>query len=592
MTTTTTIETRSVDDHGELMHADDATAQLCLSLVRLEAALSTRGLGLASVSQVRIHAIEPRTASELVELVLERFGTVATTPVVAWVGCARLDPPGTLVRLAADVPADRPTGRPAGPPTRRPADAPTHRPADPPNRRTDMNPSLTDTSTLRAAGAVHLPGDPGYEAATMPWNLAVVQRPAAVAIPRSADEVARVVAAATALGLRIAPQGTGHGAAALAARPLDDAVLVRMHEFTGVTVDPVARTARVLGGTLWRDVVAAAAPHGLAALHGSAGDVAVAGYALGGGLSFYGRAHGLASSHVRAVELVTADGTIVRASADERPELLWALRGGGGGSFGVVVAVELDLIPVADVVAGMLLWDLSRGPEVARAWSRWTAGLPESATTSLRFMRFPPDPAMPPFLRGRSLVVVDGAILEDDEGAAELLAPLRALDPEIDTFARIPAAGLVDVHMDPPGPVPAVSDHALLAELPDAAIDALVGVAGPGVEIPLMFAELRHLGGALARPADGALARLDGAYALFAASPAPTPEMAAAGTEATSAVAAALSPWSTGGAFLNFADREVAVASAFGADDWERLVEVRREVDPDGVFAAAHPIEG
>ncbi|WP_438854954.1 FAD-binding oxidoreductase [Agromyces sp. M3QZ16-3] len=455
-----------------------------------------------------------------------------------------------------------------------------------------MNPSPTDTdiSTLREAGTVHLPGDPGFEAATIPWNLAVVQRPAAVAVPRTVDEVSRVVTAATALRLRVAPQSTGHGAAALAAGSLDDVVLMRLHELTGVSIDPVARTARVLGGTLWRDVVAAASPHGLAALHGSAGDVAVAGYALGGGLSFYGRAHGLASSHVRAVELVTADGTIVRASGDERTDLFWALRGGGGGNFGVVVAVEIDLIPVPDVVAGMLLWDLSKGPEVTRAWARWTAEVPDSVTTSLRFLRFPPDPAMPPFLSGRSLVVIDGAILEDDDRAAELLAPLRALAPEVDTFARMPAAGLVDVHMDPPGPVPAVSDHAMLAELPDAAIDALVAVAGAGVEIPLICAELRHLGGALARPGDGALARLDGAYALFALSPAPTPEMASIGESVTSAVAAALAPWANGGMFLNFADRGIDVATGFDADAWARLVEVRHSVDPHGVFAAAHPI--
>jgi len=574
--TTTTIETRSVDDRGELLHADDATAQLCLSLVRLEAALAERGLGLEAVTQVRIHSVGPGSASELVELVLERFGAGPAAPVVAWVSAERHDPPGLLVRLAADVAVTTPTREPTI--TR------------PMNRRTDMNPSLTDTSTLRDAGTVHLPGDPGYDEATVPWNLAVVQRPAAVAVPRTVDEVARVVASATALGLRVAPQSTGHGAAALAAGSLDDVVLVRLHELTGVSIDPAARTARLLGGTLWRDVVEAAAPHGFAALHGSAGDVAVAGYALGGGLSFYGRAHGLASSHVRAVELVTADGSIVRASEHELPDLFWALRGGGGGNFGVVVAVEIDLIPVADVVAGMLLWDLSKGSEVTRAWARWTADLPESATTSLRFLRFPPDPAMPPFLSGRSLVVIDGAILEDDERAAELLAPLRALEPEIDTFGRMPAAGLVDVHMDPPGPVPSVSDHAMLVDLPDAAIDALVAVAGDGVEIPLICAELRHLGGALARPGDGALGCLDGAYALFALSPAPTPEMAAIGESVTSAVTAALAPWANGSLFLNFADRGIDVATGFDADAWARLVEVHRTVDPDGVFAAAHPI--
>ncbi len=202
-----------------------------------------------------------------------------------------------------------------------------------------------------------------------------------------------------------------------------------------MTIDEEARTARVLGGTLWCDVVAAAAEHGLAAMHGSSPDVAVAGYALGGGLSWYARRHGLATNSLVAVELVAADGSLVRATAEDEPELFWALRG-GGGNFGVVTALELRLLPIADVCAGMLLWDRERAPEVVPAWTAWTRDLPESVTSSMRVMSFPPMPELPPFLSGRRLVVVDGALLEDDGRAAELLAPLRALAPEMDTFGR------------------------------------------------------------------------------------------------------------------------------------------------------------
>lgn len=445
-----------------------------------------------------------------------------------------------------------------------------------------MNPTTTALRDLAL-----LPGDPGYDAACTPWNLSVRQRPAAVAVPRSVDEVVDLVRAATALGLRIAPQSTGHGAAALAG--LEDAVLLRLHELTGVTVDPVARRARVVGGTLWRDVLAATAPHGLTALHGSAGDVAVAGYLLGGGLSFYGREHGLASSAVRAIDLVTADGSLVRATAEEHPDLFWAVRG-GGGSFGVVVAIELDLLPLADVFAGMLLWDIERAPEVLSAWRDWTATVPESVTTSVRLMRFPPRPELPPFLSGRSLVVIDGAVLEADDRAAELLAPLRALAPELDTFGRIPAAALLDVHMDPPGPTPAVSDHALLTHLPQEAVEALLAVAGPGVQTPLMFAELRHLGGALARPQDAALSHLAGAYALFAVSPGPTQELAALGETVTTGVVAALRPWAAETSFLNFADRLIDPATAFGTAEWQRLQHIRDTYDPARIWVAAHAV--
>lgn len=452
-----------------------------------------------------------------------------------------------------------------------------------------MNPTTTATTALRGLDMVLLPGDAGYEDACRPWNLAVVQRPAAVAVPRTVEDVVGIVRAAAADGLRIAPQSTGHAASTLEDAALGELLLLRMHELTGVTVDPVARTARVLGGTLWSEVIAAAAPHGLTALHGSAGDVAVAGYVLGGGLSFYGRRHGLAAGGVRAVELVTADGRLLRATADEHAELFWALRG-GGGNFGAVVAIELDLLPLADVYAGMLLWDLEHAPAVTRAWAEWTRTAPESATTSLRLMRFPPLPELPPFLSGRELVVIDGAILEHDAEAERLLAPLRALRPELDTFARIPAPALLGVHMDPPAPTPAVSDHAMLHELPDEALDALLAVAGPGVRTPLMFAELRHLGGALARPHDAALACLDGAYALFAVSPAPNTELLELGDRATAGVVAALRPWAGGRPFSNFADRTIDASTIYEPEVWEHLLRIRDRVDPEHRWVAAHPV--
>ena len=177
-----------------------------------------------------------------------------------------------------------------------------------------------------------------------------------MALPHTVAEVQDVVRAAAAAGLRVAPQSTGHGAGPLGEKDLADVVLVRLSELTGVTVDAEARTARVVGGTMWQDVIAAAAPHGLTAPHGSAPDVAVAGYALNGGLSFYGRTHGLAANAIRAVEVVPPTVVRPRRRRHENADLFWAVRG-GGGNFGVVVAIELDLLPYADVFAGMLLWD-------------------------------------------------------------------------------------------------------------------------------------------------------------------------------------------------------------------------------------------
>lgn len=454
-------------------------------------------------------------------------------------------------------------------------------------------PDLSPAATLRGLcdGRVHLPGDPGYDAARTPWNVSVDQRPAAVAVPHTAEEVQEVVRAAAAAGLRVAPQSTGHAAAPLGERGLADTVLVRLSELTGVTIDAEARVARVVGGTLWQDVATAAAPYGLTALHGSSPDVAVAGYALGGGLSFYARQHGLAASSIRAVEVVTADGSLVRADAATEADLFWAVRG-GGGNFGVVVAIELALLPIPDVVSGMLLWDAAHADAVTRAWARWTHDVPDSVTTSLRVMSFPPLPDLPPFLSGRQLVVIDGAVLESDERAAELLAPLRELAPEMDTFTRIPSVGVLGVHMDPPGPTPAVSDHAVLRDVTDETVTALLSAVGPGTGSSLLFAELRHLGGALSEPAEGggAVSFLPGAYALFCVAIAPFPEAAAQGLADGAAVVSALAPWSMSARMLNFTEHVVDVSSGYDGEDWARLCAVRDRVDPDRVFLANHSL--
>jgi hypothetical protein len=188
-------------------------------------------------------------------------------------------------------------------------------------------------------------------------------------------------------------------------------------------------------------------------------------------------------------------------------------------------------------------------------------------------------------------VVVDGAVLEDDERAAELLAPLRALGPEMDTFGRIPAIGLLGAHMDPPAPVPAVADHAVLADLPEKAVAAYLAEVGPGSTTSLLFAELRHLGGAVGRAAEGGgvASHLDGAYALFCCAMAPFPAAAAQGRADALAVCAALAPWTTGTRVMNFTETRADVSSMYG-DRWERLRAVKAAVDPAGVFVAHHRV--
>jgi FAD/FMN-containing dehydrogenase len=442
-----------------------------------------------------------------------------------------------------------------------------------------------------ADGVVHLPGDPGYDAARMPWNVALDQRPAAVATPTTVEQVQQVVRAAAGEGLRVAPQSTGHNAGPLVAQGLDDVVVVRTSAMTDVTIDPVRRVARVEGGALWMHATEPAGDHGLAALHGSSPDVGIAGYSLGGGIGWYARRLGLATNSLTAVELVTADGEHVRADANRNRELFWALRG-GGGSFGVVTALEFRLYPIESAYAGMLIWDVAHAEPVLREWARWAPGAPDDVTTAFRVLNLPPLPDIPEMLRGRSVVVIDGAVLGSDAQAEATIANLRALRPEIDTFSRVPARSLVRLHMDPEGPTPAVSDTAMLGSFPDEAVDAFLAEVGPGSTSSLLLAELRQLGGALGRRHEGggALDRLDAAFVAFGAAVAATPELAVQGEHDARRLMSGLRPWANGRSYLNFSESEVDPRSAYDELAWLQLKGIRSAVDPDGVFVGNHRI--
>ena len=361
-------------------------------------------------------------------------------------------------------------------------------------------------------GAVHLPGDPAYDEARMPWNLQADSHPAAVAYPAFPHEVATVLRAAASAGLKVAPQGTGHGAPPLAGH-LGDAVLLRTSAMTELRVDATRRTARVGAGVLWGDAVARASRVGLAALHTSSPGVGVVGSSLGGGLSWYARQHGLQCSAITAVELVLADGTFVRATDEVDSDLLWAARGGGGG-FGVVTALEFDLLPVSTVYAGMLAWDWTHAQRVLTAWGSWAAAASDQVTSVARLFQAPDLPWLPADVRGRRLVMIDAVVLAGREAATQVLAPLRALGAEIDTFGERSAASVAQLQLDPLEPTAVYASSVLVDALPERAVEELVATAGQGSGSELLFVELRQLGGAVSRPTPrgGALDRMDGSF--------------------------------------------------------------------------------
>jgi FAD/FMN-containing dehydrogenase len=435
----------------------------------------------------------------------------------------------------------------------------------------------------RVQGELALSADEGYDAARQGWNLAADLRPAMVAQPACAEDVREIVRFASESGLRVVMQGTGHNATPLG--DMEDVVLVRTGAMRGVEIDADRRVARVEAGAVWSDVTAPASEHGLAALAGSAPDVGVVGYVVGGGLGWLGRRYGLACERVLSFDVVTADGRLVRADRDNEPDLFWALRG-GGGSYAAIVGLEMELIPVPAVTGGMMLFDWTRAREVVQAWREWTSGAPETATTSCRIMQIQDMPTVPEFVRGRGVVIIDGAVVGSASGAAAILAPLRALEPEMDTFADVPPVALSYIHMDPENPMPAVSDHVMLHELTAEVVDRVVDGFGEGSGSPLMMVEFRHAGGALARPGSSALTCLPGEYVTFAGGVA-IPELAEPTAAAFARLRETLASCTTDRVYGNFAERRCAPEVLYGEASATRLRAVRTAYDPDGLFSGA-----
>jgi hypothetical protein len=434
------------------------------------------------------------------------------------------------------------------------------------------------------------PGEDGWDSARAAWNLAIDQRPAMVARPGGVEEVAAVVKFARENGLRVAVQAAGHSAGALAGVG-EDTLLLKTGRMIGAEVDAENRRARVGAAAKWRDVGALASPLGLAGLSGSSAEVGVVGYTLGGGQGWLARKYGLACNSVLAAEVVTADGEVVRADREHEPDLFWALRG-GGGNFGAVTALEFELYPVAELYAGMLAWPWERTADVLHAWCDLVPSLPDELSTWARILQVPPLPDIPEPVRGRQLVVVEAVYLGAEEPGFELLRPLRALGPELDTVSVVPPAVLGQLHMDPEDPVPFAASGQLLDQFPVAAIDAMVEAAGPGSGSPLLSVELRQLGGALrdAPQNAGALATLDQAFMTLAVGMIMDPGLAPGINGHLDVVEDALEPWDSGVKFANFAEVPIDMRKCYPQETFDRLQAVKRRYDPDDLFQANHPI--
>jgi FAD/FMN-containing dehydrogenase len=439
----------------------------------------------------------------------------------------------------------------------------------------------------RLRGMAVRPGDDGYDEGRTAWNLNAVHRPALVVLAEGSEDIRCAVEFARTVGLGVGVLATGHGTGT----PSDGGLLINTSRMRGVRIDPDARVARVEAGAVWDDVVEVAAVHGLAGLPGSSTKVGVVGYTLGGGFGWLGRRYGLAVHSVLRAEVVTADGQLVTANADEHPELFWGIKG-GTGNLGIVTALEFALHPVRQVYGGNLFYPLERAADLLGFFAQWSRSVPQELTSAVTFRTFPPLPTVPEPLRGSRLVALRGCFCGDPADGEALIDQARAaLGPaKIDTFAEMPAAALAAISMDPPDRLGFMGHIELLRDLTPGTIDALIDLAGPEAQSPLAMLEVRQLGGAISGPADALspMAHTDAAFSLNAIGITPTPDTQAAVRAYLKKVEATVRGHATGDTYVNFLDLEGAtperIRAAYSADDWDRLVRLKAHYDPNNVF--------
>ncbi len=443
----------------------------------------------------------------------------------------------------------------------------------------------TGLRTLHAAirGQVVVNGDPGFDALRGVHNTRFDRTPAAIVRPADALDVSRAVLVAQELGLDLAVRSGGHSVAGLSTT--DGGLLLDMRSLNGVDIDPIRWTGAAQGGVTAGEYTLAAHEHGLATPFGDAATVGLGGLTLGGGVGWLTRKHGMTIDNLLEADLVTADGQLRTVNADADPDLFWAIRG-GGGDFGVVTRFQYRLHPVAMVTGGALFLPLAR--DVLRGLIEVSAAAPEELTQITMIMRMPPAPFVPAELVGTPAVMVmpvhAGPL---DEGTAAI-APFRALaTPYIDMVGPMPYPAMYKLTEGGAQAGPSFTRSAMLPGLDETAIGAIVDRhSSPG---PFAMTQLRVLGGAMARVPSSATAFAH-RDALVMATIMAVPGGPDDGTLAwAEAYHRELSGSSTG-VYSNFlADEgEARIRQAYPGATYERLVQVKRRVDPDNVFRASH----
>ena len=441
--------------------------------------------------------------------------------------------------------------------------------------------SSFDALRDRLSGSLFRLGDPEFDGARQPWNLAIDQRPLAVAAPADVADLRTLLGAARASGFRLAIQPSGHGASG----DLDGAVIVRMSAFDALDVDVDAGILRVGSGVRWGAVVDALEGTGWAAPAGTSPVVSVAGYTLGGGHSWFSRTAGLGSDNLRAAWVLRADGSHERVDDDSDPELMWALRG-AGGIVGIVTALEIDLVRTPALWGASLTFAVSDAAAVIRAVRDLSVDAPATLNVFMNSMRMPDAPQLPEAIRGRSFLEVQALSVDGDAG--DLIDRLRGAGVvQHETIGATSPGALVAASNEPTEPTPGRGASMALTSLDDATIDALVEFRELPEQAPIIGIDIRMLGGALDAPRRSGFATLASAgwllhalAPLFPGVPREPGDASLAGfvevlarAEAPQTVPTFLVPGQT-------------LERCGTAADLERLRALRVVVDPDGALHA------
>ncbi len=449
-----------------------------------------------------------------------------------------------------------------------------------------MNPQI-DLEELRGlvSGPVLAPTDEGFADEVSGFNLATRFAPvAAVGVTREADVVEAVRFAAR-HGLPVRVLATGHGPAV----SVNDGLLIVTKRLRELSIDPATRIATIGAGLKWEAVQSAAAPLGLTAITGSSPDVGAVGLTLGGGIGPLARSHGYTSDYTRSFRIVTRDGEAVSASAEENPDLFWALRGGKGG-FGVVTEMCIELVDLPFIYAGSLIFDAEHIETVLRGWIDWTATAPADVTTSVASIRFPEFETVPEPLRGHHVIALRFAFPGDADEGARRAAPLRGLAPALmGAIDTLPTSMMGVIHSDPTDPLPAWDGGVLLSSVDQDLATALLAHMGAGTQSPLMITEIRHLGGraAVDVPEGSAAGGRGGRFSCYFIG---VPDPALFDTvipAAADGLLSAIAPWVSSETNVNFAGRFQSnehFASAWPAKTFERLNALKKVWDPRGLF--------